>query len=134
MENQTISLSDRYLITLVGQQKLAFPANWINDILIVQREQLLVLPFYNPMLLGIISYHNEIVPLVSMATILGEKFEEGRYQQNLTVLRLSKSVGELSGVGLTVTRLIASSTEVELKEERRFQLADIPDHLWQPLR
>ena len=132
MENKTISLSDRYLITLVGQEKLAFPAHWIHDIAVVEREQLLVLPFYNPILLGVINYQNQIVPLVSMRAILVEEVE-ARYQQSLTVLRLSESVGELSGVGLTVDCLITSSAEAELKDERRFQLADIPHHLWQPL-
>jgi chemotaxis signal transduction protein len=133
MENQRISLSDRYLITEVGGEKLAFRADWIADILLVERSQLLVLPFYNPMLLGIINYHDQIVPLVSMKTILGEGVQEARAQQNLTVLRLRESVGKLGGVGLSVDRLIKSSSKAQLKEERRFEVADIPAHLWQPV-
>jgi chemotaxis signal transduction protein len=132
METQTLSLRDRYLIALVGQQKLAFPAHWVTDILVIARSQLLALPFYDPMLLGVVHHQNQIVPLVCASKIFGEGEEGNLWQQTLTAVRLSKLAADLEGVGVVVARMTGSLTETELSQERRFEVSDIPSHIWQP--
>jgi chemotaxis signal transduction protein len=128
-QTQSLSLRDRYLIAQVGRQKLAFPAYWVKDILIVERSQLLALPFYDPILLGVIYHQNQIVPLVSAKKILAE---DNLWQQTLTAVRLGEMAGNLNGVGVVVNRMTGSLTEAELSHERRFEVADLDDRIWQP--
>jgi chemotaxis signal transduction protein len=133
MENTTLSLNERYLITLVGQEKLAFPAHWLKEILIIERKKILVLPFYNSLLLGVINHHNQIIPLISVAAILGQQVKSDLFPQNLITLRFNESVEKLGGVGVVVDELKGNLTEAELDQERILQFSNLPSDIWEPL-
>ena len=126
-------LQERYLIALLEDKKIAFPSRLVRDILIVERSQLLVLPFYDPACLGVVYDRDEIIPLVSTKKILGIT-ENKLLQSTLTAVRLNSSAEHLAGVALTVDRMEKSVGAEELSQERKFQLTDIPSKIWKPQR
>ncbi|MBE9043339.1 chemotaxis protein CheW [Pleurocapsales cyanobacterium LEGE 10410] len=134
-DNKTSSLilQNRYLIALLSTKKLAFSAYLVRDILIVERSQILALPFYDAACLGIYHYQNEIVPLVSVEKILGTT-ENKVLRSTLTAVRLNKSAEHLAGVAIVVDRMERSLAAEELSQEHQFQLSDIPQQIWQPQR
>ncbi len=132
-QSPSLTLQDRYLIASVKPKKLAVPAHLVQDILIFERSQILALPFYDSAFLGVIHYQNQIVPLVSAQKILAIT-ENNLLQPTLTAVRLNELAEHLTGVALVIDRMEGSLTVEELDQEHKFQLTDIPHHLWQPQR
>lgn len=139
------TVSDRYILTHAGTQQLAFPAQWVAEILLVERSQILVLPFYDPMLLGVIHHHGQIVPLVSIWQALAGAVAPTR--ETLCIVQLSQDAGRLSGIGIVVDRASdtcmrdALSNPDALQPEalsrepiQFFQPQLVSDYLWKPQR
>lgn len=142
------SLQKRYILTLVGNQQFVFPAHWVAEIMLIERSQILNLPCYNSLILGVIHHQGSIIPLVSIQLL--NKVEQDqivpqqRIQEKLTAIRLSQSVGELSGVGLIVDQVIGSMDHEQLLANQHkatesshlqlevFQLDRISPSIWQP--
>ncbi|MDJ0746775.1 MAG: chemotaxis protein CheW [Xenococcaceae cyanobacterium MO_167.B27] len=129
----SLTLQDRYLIASVEPKKLAFPTYLVQDILQVERSQVLSLPFYDSAFVGVVHYQNQIIPLVSAPKILGIK-ENNLLQLTLTAVRLNKLAEHLTGVGIVIERMEGSLNTEELSQEHKFQLTDIPHQIWQPQR
>ena len=135
-------LHDRYILTAVGEQQLAFRSQWVDEIILVERSRVLALPFYGPMILGVVHHQSHIVPLISSHVALPEKptqtVHESLMKETLSVIRLGSSVGEHAGVGLVVGRVIGSVSEEQISTSksiiRRFDLQDVPNRVWQPQR
>jgi chemotaxis signal transduction protein len=142
------SFQSRYILTQVGPQKIGFPSQWVAEIMLVERSQILKLPFYNSMLLGVVHHQGSIIPLVTLQ--LSNSVSQSRVnqpfrtQETLTAIRLNPSVSALPGVGLIVDRVIGSiSHEQLLANEQKakgtsypqievFQPESIPPSIWQP--
>ncbi|MBD3886779.1 hypothetical protein IFO70_34615 [Phormidium tenue FACHB-886] len=130
----------RYLIAQIGQQQLAFPLQWVSELILVEQSHILSLPFYDPMLLGVLQYKGDIVPLV--AAPLESRAETAaaaqrlKMKHTLTAVRLNQTANKLAGVGVTVDRVVerfVSAPQTELPAQVRvFQLEDVPSALWQP--
>src|SRR5689334_20224029 len=60
------SFQSRYIVTQVGPQKIGFPSQWVAEIMLVERSQILKLPFYNSRLLGVVHHQGSIIPLVTL--------------------------------------------------------------------
>jgi chemotaxis protein histidine kinase CheA len=129
-----LSLSHRYLLTSVAGQSLAFPAAWVIDILVVERSQVLALPFYQSRVWGVIHHQGKILPLVFAHPIFTEAKDLSWSQPTLMAVQLAPSLPSLAGVGIVIDRLVGSLKAEELTTERLFQLDDIPDSLWHPHR
>lgn len=132
IDTVSVPLQKRYLLTCVGEQSLAFPAHWVTDILVVERAQVLALPFYNSEVLGVVHYQGKIVPLVSAHFIFTK--QQQVMKQTLMAVRLGEHLKALAGVGVVVERLVASLIAEQLTVERVFQPCDLPSSLWQPQR
>ena len=144
------SASDRYILTQVGLRQLAFPAQWVAEILLVDRSQILVLPFYDPILLGIMHYRGQIVPLVAIWQVLAGTTAPTR--EILSVVQLSQEAGRLANVGIVVDRASdtrlrdqfpdtlfdSGSTQPESFQPEPdlqiFHAGLLSDHLWKPQR
>ncbi len=137
MDNDTktypLILQERYLIAALGTKKIAFAANLVRDILMIERSQILVLPFYDAACLGVVHYQNQIIPLISTKKVLGIT-ESNLLQSTLTAVRLNDSTEYLGGVALIVDRMEKSLAAEDLSEEHKFQITDIPPQIWQPQR
>jgi chemotaxis signal transduction protein len=134
------SLVDRFILTQVDRQTLVFPATWVTEILRVDRSQILDLPFYDSLLVGIANYNSQMTPLIAAARLL--ELENFVVPERLMVVRLSEAAGQLENVGIVVDRAIGSSSRAELAPElftasragamvlMRSHL--VPISLWQP--
>jgi chemotaxis signal transduction protein len=137
-------LADRYILTQVERLTLVFPAVWVAEIIRLDRSQILDLPFYDPLLIGIINHDARITPLIAAARLM-ETSEAFSLKERLMVVRLNETAGKLANIGIVVDRAIGGSTRQELPPEL-FDPSQIttetvlmcpeliPSNLWQPQR
>ena len=134
------SLADRFILTQIEQQTLVFPAIWVAEILRIDRSQILDLPFYDSLLVGIANYNGQMTPLIAAARIL--KLEQYSVPEQVIVVRLNRAAGELENVGIIVNRVVGSSTGSELPNNLlttnragamvMMHSGLVPTSLWQP--
>jgi chemotaxis signal transduction protein len=134
------SLADRFILTQVERLTLVFPATWVAEILRIDRSQILNLPFYDPLLVGVANYNGQLTPLIAAARLL--EIEHFSLPERSMVVRLDRAAEGLENVGLIVDRAIGMSTHAELPPDlftadragtmvlMRSQL--VPTSLWQP--
>ncbi|MDJ0703231.1 MAG: chemotaxis protein CheW [Leptolyngbyaceae cyanobacterium MO_188.B28] len=135
-------LHNRFILTTVGDQQLAFPSPWVAEIMLVERSRILSLPFYGPMFLGVVHHQSDIVPLISSQVVLPEKSNQPVHhslmKETLNIIRLGSTVGELAGVGVVVERVSGSVSEAQIATSEpsihRFKLQDMSDQVWRPKR
>lgn len=138
------TLSDRFILTQVQSVTLIIPAVWIADIFRVERSQILSLPFYSALLIGITHQGGRVLPLVSAHSLL--QTESVSLRENNMVVKLSDAAGALAQVGLVVDRTLGSQTRAELPDAVFSKLPQSPNEamvllrpemvgpeLWQPL-
>lgn len=109
----TDSLSEsRFILAKLGDITLVFPTNMVTEILVVERAQLLPLPFYDQVILGCIHHAGKVVPLMATDHLLHT--DRSGLQEQFTVIYLSQAAEQLSGVGLTVDRVLGSKPASQL--------------------
>lgn len=130
------ALQNRHILTQVGQQQLAFPSQWVAEILLVERSQILSLPFYDSALLGLIYRQGQVIPLISADILFSKAIDQDiqfkAMRETLTVIHLGQATDQLAGIGIVVEEVVSSATAQPLSEQRVFQLSDLPSHIWQP--
>jgi chemotaxis signal transduction protein len=134
------SLTNRFILTQVDRQTLVFPATWVTEILRIDRSQILDLPFYDSLLVGIANYNGQMTPLIAAARLL--ELENFVVPERLMVVRLNEAAGQLENVGIIVDRAIGSSSRAELApelftsnrsgEKVLMRSSLVPTSLWQP--
>jgi chemotaxis signal transduction protein len=132
-------LEHRFILTQVAELTLVFPATWVAEIWRVDRSQILDLPFYDPLLVGIATYNGRVTPLIAAARLLELAFS---LPERAMVVRLNQAAGRLENVSIIVDRAIGTSQREELPTElftaRRtgsmvmMQSHLVPASLWQP--
>jgi chemotaxis protein histidine kinase CheA len=131
------ALADRYLLTEVGQYTLVFPANWVNEILRIERSKILQIPHYSEAILGIAHYQNTFLTLVAGWQFLPES-QTSRADQ-FTVVRLGANASRWQNVGVAVGRILGSTGKENFPPKTQqdfFVVAStkfLPPDLWQPL-
>ena len=134
-------LADRFISTTVGRVTLVFPAEWVAEILRLDRLAILELPFYNPLLVGIINHNSRVISLVAAARLL--HLESLSLPERLLVVRLNETAGNLANVGIIVDRAIGSMTRDRLPPSLfapaldpaamvLLQPESVPADIWQP--
>ena len=134
------ALADRFILTQVEAYTLVFPAIWVTELLRIDRSQILDLPFYDSLLVGIANYNGQMTPLIAAARLLGSA--QSVLPERVMVVRLNQAVGQLANVGIIVERAIGSTTRSELPEQlftahcagemMMMRQALVPTGLWQP--
>jgi chemotaxis signal transduction protein len=134
------SLADRFILTQVERQTLVFPATWVAEILRVDRSQILDLPFYDSLLVGIANYNGRMTPLIAAARML--EIEQFSVPERVMVVRLNEAAGKLENVGIIVDRAIGSNNREQLPSELfttnrseamvMMHSPLVPASLWQP--
>ncbi len=123
-----------YILTQVGERRIAFPTQTITGILLTERSQVLALPFYHEMILGVVHYQGQLVPLVTLRHLLEGKPSPLREVFNAVQLSESTSV---PGLGLIVDQLLGHCGEDQVADDHtieRFQPQILEPTLWQPQR
>lgn len=134
-------LEQRFILTQVERLTLVLPAIWVTEIIRIDRSQILDLPFYDPLLVGIADRKGRIVPLIATDRLLD--VATGSLAERVVVVLLEdRGDRTLGNVGLIVDRAIGSSTRQELPPElftaeRAGSMVMIgsklvPTNLWQP--
>jgi chemotaxis signal transduction protein len=148
--SSTLSLgAQSYLLTEVDTQMLAFPASWIAEILVVERTQILKVPFYTPAVIGLFHHQSKVVPLISAHQVLAFKFPQeqahspsyGSAYGSLAVVCLNSKVASLAGISIAVDRVLHSCSPQALAEIAEqnpeaspvqvFEADFIPEAVWQ---
>ena len=134
------TLEHRFILTQVEHLTLVFPATWVVEIIRTDRSQVLDLPFYDPLLVGIVNYNSQITPLIATCGLLA--VAPASLAERLVVVRLDPGAGELGNVGLIVDRAIGSITREQLPPELfssdrsgsmvMMRSSLVPSNLWQP--
>jgi chemotaxis signal transduction protein len=111
-----IAPSNRYIVVRVGDRLVTFPDVLVSEIMIVDRNAILALPFYEIAIIGVIHHQATIMPLLLLRLLLGEP--RALITESLTVVKLSKvadtlSNRNLSGVGIIVDKVMGSLTADE---------------------
>jgi chemotaxis signal transduction protein len=145
-------LQHQYILTEVGKQQLVFPSQWVAEIILIKRSQILSLPYYSSILLGVTHHQGSMVPLISSSMFLSEflsefllefsnqphrsAFLETLVSETLYAVRLNQLTGKLAGVGIVVDRVIGNISEAQVSASgvarQQFQFQDIPDYVWCP--
>ncbi len=108
-----VAPSNRYIVAKVGDRSVTFPDVLVSEILILDRNVILALPFYETAIIGVTHHQASVVPLLLLRLLMGER--RTLITESLTVVRLSAVVDELGdknldGVGVIVDRVIGSLT------------------------
>ena len=110
-----IEPSNRYIVTKVCDRLITFPDTLVAEILIVERNSILALPFYDAAIIGVVHHQASVMPLLMLKTLLTG--ERSLVAESLTVVKLSEAVDQLgevatkrslSGIGIVVDRVIGS--------------------------
>lgn len=133
-------LENRFILAKLQKNTLVFPATWVTEILRVDRSHILTLPFYNPLMQGIVDRNGQTMPLLNTAQLLG--LAQVNPTERVVVVRLNETAEKLKNIGLIVDRLIGNTTrdllppdlftDLHCGEFVMMQSALIPDNLWQP--
>lgn len=106
-----IAPSNRYIVAKVDDRLITFPDVLVSEIMIVDRNAILPLPFYGNAIVGVIHHQANIMPLILLRLLIGE--HRTLITESLTVVRLSQVADKLnsqkiSGIGVIVDRVIGS--------------------------
>lgn len=101
------STSQQLIFTRVGAVNVGIPSDWVAEIIRVSRSQLLDLPFYSPLFLGVIHHSGAILPLVSGHRLL--QLPETGLRETSIVVSLNATVANLAHVGLVVDQLLGGT-------------------------
>ncbi len=140
INTEQTSLANRFILTQVERQTLVFPATWVAEIVRIDRSQILDLPFYDSLLLGIANYDGQITPLIIGARLL--QIENFSVPERLVVVRLNETANRLGNVGIVVDRAIGGSSRDELPSDLfitncahgmvMMRSSLVPTSLWHP--
>lgn len=108
--------TQRFLLAQIEQLTLAISSMLVAEILLIERSQILTLPFYSPAVLGCLHHAGQIVPLIATDRQLGIR-TASLMREILTVVRLSESAEHLAGIGLLVDKVLGSQTGDRLPAE-----------------
>ena len=139
----------RFTLAQMDRLTVVFPSEIVAEILMIERSQILALPFYTQAVLGCIHNASRIIPLVSIHQIVGAKV--GPTKESLTVVRLSNVAEAMAGIGIVADRVLGSrsqeqlppdvfSTELSIDSANAgikvwlFRPEILSSHLWQPQR
>jgi CheW-like domain len=106
------ALSERFILAQVQSITLVIPADWVAEVFRVERSQILPLPFYSPLLVGITHQGGQVLPLLSAHRLLTA--ESALLRENSMVIKLGDAAGALAQVGLVIDRTLGSQTRTEL--------------------
>ncbi|MGB5972543.1 MAG: chemotaxis protein CheW [Nodosilinea sp.] len=131
---ESIGPDSSHFLTLVGSRRLAFSATEIAEIILVERSQVLSLPFYPAGLLGVVHSQGQMVPLVALQFLL--EGVSGVTREVFKAVRLNAS-SPLAGTALVIDQLLGNCTTDQLAQDSAtepFEADVVPADLWQPYR
>jgi chemotaxis signal transduction protein len=107
-------------VAKVGDRSVTFPDTLVSEIMIIDRNAIVALPFYETAIIGVTHHQANVMPLLLLRLLMGE--QRTLITESLTVVRLSKLANDfgyknLGGVGVIVDRVIGSLTIDEHQDQ-----------------
>jgi chemotaxis signal transduction protein len=124
----------QYIVTQVGDRRLAFPNHFVDGLLLLERSQILALPFYHPAVAGLVHHQGKLIPIVALQQLLEKA--PGQLPEVFKAVQLSEDTG-MAGVGLVIDQMQGEVTSEQLSSDSTiepFQTELVPSDLWQPQR
>jgi chemotaxis signal transduction protein len=109
------TLSDRFLLAQVQNLTLVIPAVWVVEIFRMNRSQIMALPFYSPLLIGITHHGGQVLPLLSTHSLLNASSTALR--ETMMVVKLGDTAGAFAQIGLAIDRPLGNQTREALPNE-----------------
>ena len=111
-----IAPNNRYIVAKVSDRSITFPDVLISEIIMLDRNAILTLPFYETAIIGVTHHQATIMPLLLLRLLIGE--QRRLITESLTIVRLSNIADSLSdqslgGVGVIVDRVSGGLTTDE---------------------
>ncbi|MGF1514712.1 MAG: chemotaxis protein CheW [Elainellaceae cyanobacterium] len=129
-----VTQGNHYILTQVGDRQVAFSTSDVTGILLTERSQVLSLPFYDDVVLGIVHHQGQFVPLMMLSRLLDGK--PGQMREVFNAIQLSESSGT-PGLGLIIDQLLGHCSEEAFAADdaiEHFQPQMLDPDLWQPQR
>ncbi|MFN3926793.1 MAG: chemotaxis protein CheW [Pseudanabaenaceae cyanobacterium] len=134
------SAYNRYILTGLGggnQQVVVFPDAVVSSIIVVDRGNVMPVPFYDGSIAGLLHHLGQVIPVVVLRRALGE--QGVLLPENFPMVHLSALAGGLEGVGLVVDQVLESVTVSQYQPQPHHLMVDqvldrLPLSLWQPRR
>jgi chemotaxis signal transduction protein len=114
-DTSSVSREQRFILAQIDRLTLVIPAYLVLETLLIQRFQILPMPFYSAAILGCLHHGGALIPLVNVDRLLG--IATGLTREQLTVIRLGESAEQFVGVGLVVDRVLGTQTGEQLPPE-----------------
>ncbi|MEO0409120.1 MAG: chemotaxis protein CheW [Cyanobacteria bacterium P01_A01_bin.135] len=123
----------QYILSRVGSQCVAFDERAVSSILLIERSQVLALPFYDDVISGIVHHQGQIITLVALGHLLENM--PGQIREVFNAVQLGESTG-LAGLALIVDQLMGQcgADQMAANQATEFQPQDLGPALWQPRR
>ncbi len=120
--DQLLAPSNRYIVAKVGDRSVTFPDKLVSEIMIIDRNAIVALPFYETAIIGVTHHQANVMPLLLLRLLMGE--QRTLITESLTVVRLSKLANDfgnknLGGVGVIVDRVVGSLTIDEHQDQHQ---------------
>jgi len=110
---ETFPAYARYVMAGLGNLNLVIPDLFVAEIMIVERSELLPIPFFDLSILGLVHHQGLIVPLVSLKQALLK--DRVLVPERITVVRISDEIEAIAGAGLVVDRVISSISAEQME-------------------
>jgi chemotaxis signal transduction protein len=135
----------------IGSKVVAFPNNWVSEVLLLPQSQVLSLPFYPATVLGVIHHQGLVVPILLGQMLLQPTHESSQQvttlPETLTIIRLSQAVSNAAGVGIVIDQLLGQTNDESINQSHgtpnnfvapaevvQFNPEMISPQVWHPLR
>ncbi len=102
----------RFILARLEKFTYAFPAQTVGGILLLDRAQILILPLYDPAVLGVVHHNGKIVPLVSLRHSIG--ISGSLSLETITAIYLGSTADKLAGVGIVADTTLGMCLQSDL--------------------
>lgn len=129
---QPAPIEAQFILVQVGDRRLAFAPESVGEIMLLERSQVLPLPFYPAVVMGIVHHQGQLVPLVNLRRLFQETNISSKEVFNAVQFKSPEG-----WVGLVVDRLIGSCSQSQLEHDdsiEAFPTETLTPELWQPQR
>lgn len=69
--DQLFAPSNRYIVAKVGDRTVNFPDTLVSEIIIIDRNAIVALPFYETAIIGVMHHQANVMPLLLLRLLMG---------------------------------------------------------------
>jgi hypothetical protein len=122
------SIRSQVIVVETSGHQVAFPSNWVEEVMLFPRQRVLKIPFYQYPILGIVPHQGNLVLLLaSQADVQSDQKNLGQ-QENIRAIRLGDQMETLSGAAIVIDKIVGTVDASSLESRPSLQLFS-PDYI-----